>query len=374
MPLIGDFAADDVVALTITDNDGNHLALSKGEEGWVLPEAGDFPAQADKITPILEKVGELNSSRLVTKTESSHKRLQVAQDDFNRLLDIEMKDGNHHKLYVGSSGGAGATHVRADERAEVYLTSNLDSWDVNAQASNWIDALYFSVPQTATVALDLENANGVLDFKRDGDNWTMAGLGEDEQFNQDAFTTVLNQAITLRMAEPLGKDLKPEYGMDNPQAVLTVTTDIDGAASTYTLQVGAKDETDEKGSYVIHASNSPYYVKVTSYTGDNVVQKKRTDFITVPATPEAVLPVDLDTALEMVPGATVSPTLQQSPAITGAMPSAESVISETAEASPAATSAAAAPTEASPAVATATTVPKTAEPEPTATVALTATP
>ena len=370
-PLLSGFAAGDVVALTISDNDDNHIVLAKGNESWNLPEADDFPAQADKISPVLEKVGELNSNRLVTRTASSHKRLQVAEDDFNRLLDIEMKDGSHHKLYIGSSAGAGATHVRADDQPEVYLTASLDPWDANVQTSNWIDTLYFSVPQTATVALSLENAHGTFDFVRDDENWTMAGLGEDEQFNQSAFSTLLGQATTMRMAEPLGKELKPEYGLDKPQAVLTITTEIDGVATTYTAEIGAKDEEDY---YVLHVSSSPYYVRVSGYLGDGFVQKKRADLIAVPATPEAVLPVDLDTALEMVPGATVSPTLQESPEITGEVPSAEPVITVTMEASPAATPTVTAMVEASPAASTATTVLKTAEPEPTATVALTATP
>ena len=125
---------------------------------------------------------------------------------------------------------------------------------------------------------------------------------------------------------------------------------------------------------MVHVYSSPYYVRVSGYLGDGFVQKKRADLITVPATPEAVLPVDLDTVLEMVPGATVSPTLQESPEITGEVPSAEPVITVTMEASPAATPTVTAMVEASPAASTATTVLKTAEPEPTATVALTATP
>ena len=279
-PLLPDFTAGDLVELIIQDGDENRLVLGQHDNEWVLPEAGDFPVDGEKISPLLEKLKGIQTNRLVTQTEGSHKRLKVAGDDFNHLLEIELKDGNSHQLYLGSSAGAGATHVRFDGQPEVYLTDQLTSFDVNAQASAWIDPLYYTVPQTATVALTLENGNGTFEFEKDGENWTMKGLSADETFNAGAFTGLLNQATSVRMTAPIGKEEQPAFGLDEPLATVTLKTQEGEETKTYTLRVGAKS--DEDNSYIVSSSESPYFVRVAEFTGSSFVEKTRADFLEQP--------------------------------------------------------------------------------------------
>jgi hypothetical protein len=281
-PLLANIAADKVTEVIIQDGDGNRIALAKKSTGWVLPEAGDFPVTQENITTLLEKVEAIKNNRLVTQTESSHKRLQVADDDFNRRIDLSFSDGTQHTLFVGSSGGASATHVRADGQPEVYLTSDIGAFDVNARASSWIETLYFTLPQTATTHLTLENGNGVFEFTRgEAESWTFAGLGEAEILNQGAVTSLVNQVSSIRMTEPIGTEEQPSFGLSEPLATVTLET----AEESYTLLVGAKDAEDN--SYILKASNSPYYVRVAAFTGDNLVNKTRPDFLEAPPTPEA---------------------------------------------------------------------------------------
>jgi YD repeat-containing protein len=286
--LVKDVSPTDVVAMTISDADGNRIALAKDGEDWVLPEAGDYPAKADSITPFLEKLAGIQTNRLVTQTEASHKRLKVAQDDFERLVEFTLADGSTNQLYVGSSAGASATHVRVDSQEEVYLTGELSSFDANTAASAWIDTLYFTVPTTATVALTLENENGTFEFENDGGTWTMAGLDEDEVFDETTLTTLINQATSVRMTEPIGTEEQASFGLDNPAAVVTLETGSTDSGQaddkTYTLRIGAKDEEDN--SYVLSSSESPYYVRISEFTANNFIQKTRDDFLAAPPTSE----------------------------------------------------------------------------------------
>ncbi len=274
-PLFTNFKAGEVTTLTLKDGDKNEVVLAKKDDAWFLSNAGDYPADGTKILPILEKVEKIKTNRLVTKTDASHKRLQVSDSDFNRLLEFKLKDGSSHKLYLGSSGGAGATYIRTDA-PEVYMTSDLSAFEVNAQPSNWIDTLYFSVPQTATTAVTLQNPNGTFEFKQTSSiSWTMKGLTESEPFNNGAFTGLLNQIISLNMLKPLGKEKQSAYGLDKPQATIKIQADKE-----YAIDIGAKDPKDE--TYVVKASNSPYYVRIAKFAGDNFTQKSRTDFIQQP--------------------------------------------------------------------------------------------
>jgi hypothetical protein len=282
-PLLPDFTPADVVSLTI-QGDGNRLNLAKNAGNWVLPEAGNYPADGEKVLPFLEKIEAAQTNRLVTQTEASHKRLKVAPDDFNRLIEMTLQDDSMYQLYLGNSGGGSATHVRVDGQSEVYLTDAVQAFEANPQASAWIDTLYFTVPQTATVALTLENENGTFEFEKEGENWTMQGLAEDETFKESGLTTLLNQATSVRMTRPIGKEEQPSFGLDAPLATVTLKTLDNDQEKTYTLRIGAKNEDDN--NYVVSSSESPYYVWVAEFTGNNFVQKTRDDFLELPPTPE----------------------------------------------------------------------------------------
>jgi len=272
-PLLPDFSAANVDSLSIADGEGNSLALAKSGDDWVLPEADDFPADEAKITPFLEKIEAVESNRLVTQTEASHQRLQVAAADFARKVDIGLSSGDSRTLYIGSSAGAGATHVRAGDAPEVYLTGELTNWDANVQPSTWIDPVYFTVPQTATISLTLENVNGKFEFTRAGEAWTMNGLTEGETLDTDAVTRLVNSLSAVRMTRPIGKTEQPDFGLDVPHAVVILET----SDETYTLWVGAKNPDDD--NYILKASNSDYYVWIAAFTGDDLTQKARTDFL-----------------------------------------------------------------------------------------------
>lgn len=282
-PLLPTYKASEVTEFSITNGEGKRLALAKNGEAWVLPEAGDYPVDGTKVTPFLEKLEKVKSNRLVTKTEASHAQLKVAKDSYESLVELKLKDGTTHQLYLGSSAGASATHIRTDDQPEVYLTGDMNSFDANANASAWIDTLYFTVPQTATVGITLENANGKFEFTKEGEKWTLKGLAAGETFNENNFFPFLNQATGLRLTEPLGKE-DSWFGADKPQATITVQTKVGDQAKSYTLEIGDKDAKDN--SYVVKASKSPYYVRIAEFTAKNFVDKKREDFLQVPPTAE----------------------------------------------------------------------------------------
>jgi len=277
--------ADRIVGLTIRDGQGQSIGLARRPNGWVLPEADDYPCKEDKVTSFLSKLVALKTDRLVTQTSGSHKRLKVSEADFERLVEFELADGTRHKLYLGTSAAAQASHMRADDQNEVYLSSNLSTWDVGTTAAAWVDTSYLSVPQDQVIALTLENASGRLDFTRiSTDTWTMQGLGAAERLDQNKVQSLVSRATSISMSQPLGKQEKAEYGLGKPSAVVTLQTrTADGASRTYTLRVGAKDDKDN--SYIVRSSESEYYVRVSEWAVNDLVQKGRQDFLELPPTP-----------------------------------------------------------------------------------------
>lgn len=282
--LFAGLEAEQITQLTISDATGKHVKFAKETGNWVLPEADDYPCQANKVPEFLEKIVALKTNRLVTQTSASHKRLKVADADFERRIELELADGTTHLLCLGSSPSYGATHVRAEGQDEVYLAS-LSPSDAGVNASNWVDTLYFSVAQDQIVALTLENENGRFEFEKDDDGtWTMKDLAADETLNENNVRSLASRPASVRMLRPLGKTEQDDYGLKEPNAVVTVETrDGEGNTKSYTIRVGAKSEEDN--SYVVISSESPYYVRVFNYTVKDFVERTRDDFLELPPTP-----------------------------------------------------------------------------------------
>jgi YD repeat-containing protein len=279
-PLFADLKTDDVVSLSITDAEGQSITVRKQAGEWVLPEADDFPADVQKITPVLEDIAALNTDRLVTRTAASHQQLQVATNDFQRRVEIAMADGTTHAFYLGSSPSYGATHFRRSDQNETYLTDALTVWDVYATPASWINTSYVSIAIEEITGLTLANKNGTFVFtKDDAGNWTMQGLAAGETADSTKITAVVRQAASVVISRPLGQDSQPSYGMDQPSAVATMQT----AEKTVTLTVGSQDPDDK--SWVVKSSESPYYVSVSSYSGEQLTAKTHADFLKVEPTP-----------------------------------------------------------------------------------------
>jgi len=282
-PLFAGVEAGQIAEVTIREAEAE-IRLVKQGETWALADAGNYPCQEGAVPELLDKLVALKADRLVTETRSSHERLKVAEDNYERLVEFSLRGGGTHALYVGTAPTYGVSHVRLDGRDEVYLVSGLSSMDVSARAANWIDTTYVTLDQSQVVALTLQNANGTFAFAKDAAGaWSMAGLGADEPLQVSAVTSLLSQLGALRMTAPLGRS-DQGYGTDSPSAVLTVrATDAEGSSVENVLIVGNKSE--DGSAYAVKWSGSPYYVHVAQYSIGQWLDYTRESFIQPPATP-----------------------------------------------------------------------------------------
>ncbi len=290
-PLLADVTTDEITRLRIADTNDNVVDLERTDEGWTLANTDGYPANSEKISTTLSSLVGLTTDRLVTSTPGSHGRLQVAEDNYVRQITLTTPDGDH-VIYLGSSAGAGATHVRLGGDDATYLTGELASWEVEARPNSWINTSYVSVPQEEVVSMTLQNASGTLTFVRDDENeWTLQDRAAEEEILSANISTLVTRATGVTLIEPLGQSEQPEYGMDAPLATLTLQTENeDGETEEYTLTLGAKD--DDTNSYYFKASNSPFYVRIASYTGDEFANKARADFLPQPAEESAAEETD----------------------------------------------------------------------------------
>jgi hypothetical protein len=274
--------ADQVVGLTLSSPGAEPVQLSKSEGGWVLPQAGDYPALADKVSELVAKIVALQAGQPVTTSGSAHARLKVAADDYERKIELALAGGAKKSLLIGTGPSYGSAHVRAGDQDQVYLASGLPVQDVATRSADWVEQAYLTIDQEQVVSFTLKNAQGTYQFEKQAAGWTMKGLKAGEALDTTVITGLLGRLGSLSLTRPLGKEDKPEYGTAKPGAVITIKTQ---AGSTYELTVGAKEAAGT--GYAVKSSESEFYVLVGEFAVKDLVEMDRAGFLVQPtATPE----------------------------------------------------------------------------------------
>ncbi len=280
-PVFANLSSADVNALTISDNGGKEVKLARKGDGWVLPEAGDYPAKNEVVSGLVDKLVALKTGRLVAQTAATYGRLQVAADNFARRLVLETAKGDQYTLYLGTAPSAGATHFRLDGQDQVYLTSDLATFDAGVEPGSFIDTAYLKIPSADIATLKIENDKGTLDFTRQGDQWALAGLPSGQALDQGTVQTLLARLSALAMTRPLGTTADPAWGLAPAKTTVTIGTQpAQGEGKTYTLLIGARDAA--ANAYYVKSSESPYYVQVAAVSLDEFTGKGISDFIATP--------------------------------------------------------------------------------------------
>ena len=134
-----------------------------------------------------------------------------------------------------------------------------------------------TAPKARKIVDELKRC-GITHFIYLPDDGTRAIL--DILLDEGQVTSILRRAVVVTMKAPLGREDQPSYGMDAPNAVVTLET----PEETVTLRVGARDA--DASSYVVKSSVSPYYVHVAEFNAKALVENGRDAFLQEPAAPE----------------------------------------------------------------------------------------
>lgn len=288
--LLPDFNRDAVTAITITNGaDGKQIRLAKLDDGtWGLADISNYPIQDVRITGLLDMLSTLNTSRLVSDNIANQRRLKVADEEYERKVEIVQGDQTI-TLYVGSSGGANATHTRLAGANEVYLNRDISGTSISTEIPTWAKTEYIAVDSTKVVSMTLTNANGTFEFEKVNDVWQMVGLADGETFNEENLTALLDKIVTFNLRKPLGKEALPEYGMESPLATVTIVvrdTLVSGEGenstgqtldTTYELVIGARYE----DGYAVKSNKSDFYVLASAFYATDFTEERREDFLVV---------------------------------------------------------------------------------------------
>ena len=233
-------AVGEVDRVLVSDGDSEVTLVRDGND-WRLPALERLPADAARVSEMLEKVAAASTGWPVTTTRGSQERFEVAADKFQRRVQLYHGDTRLAGFYLGTSPGFRQVHVRGLDQDAVY-TAQLNVSDFPVDDNDWLDQSLLAVANPRQI----EGTNFTL-VKNADDGWafTAADLpsaGELPQVDADSAARLASALSTLRV-QAVAEDAPPVDALD-------------GAG--WTLRVAGDNSVLQ---YRFHSADDEYYVQ-----------------------------------------------------------------------------------------------------------------
>lgn len=272
-PLIEAIEADDVTALRIEAAPANKkpaevIELAKTNGTWVLTAADDYPADPKKVRKVLDALLAGRIRAPIASNASNHNALEVGERVYTRKVKLTAGEKTVD-LVVGTARGT-AAHVRLNGEEQVYLARGFSAATLEETASPYIDTTYLDVE--APDQIIVTNPRGTLTLNKVEGAWAVAELPPGTPADPERITAFVGAARKLIIDRPVGKTLKPEYGLDTPLAAQVTLSKGD---KTYRYSLGAV----ESGNRYVKRDDNDWVVLIPTFAVSNLMEQVPQNFI-----------------------------------------------------------------------------------------------
>lgn len=269
----GDFSSEPLVSfvpaqldkLTVSDGD-SEVVLSKKGEQWQLNGTG-LPIAEDKLDRLLEKLKGLQTSWPVTTTSSSHERFEVSDSKMRRKISLYQGDKTVAELYIGTSPGFKKSHVRVDDRDEVYALE-FNAYDAPATTKEWLDKSLLAVKSVTKI-----KGKG-YSLSKEGESWLIDPVQEKREINTDNVDNLVKAVGAFKILDVANN--APEFTEDKQTEI---QVDNGSSYSIFLMEEGAK-----------------YYVKRTGFDQVFTLSKYEYERLTKPNLESLTTAITVDDA------------------------------------------------------------------------------
>jgi len=243
--LFKDLKAADIAQIRIVEPKST-LTLSRKEDGWVIAERGDFPADFAKVREFVvnavslkiaqsEPVGEKDRARL--NLDASATQLEFAGADGKPLakLLIGRKLFRSEPENPEKALGDGRFVMLPGDDKSVYMISD-PLLQATAKSAEWIDKRSFQIEKVKSLEVRYPGGDGWrLERAAENASWKLANQRPGEKIDPSRANAATYSLSLLDLADVAPKDASAETtGLDKPTR-LDATT-LDGLS--YTVRIG----------------------------------------------------------------------------------------------------------------------------------------
>jgi hypothetical protein len=237
------------VAKLELSGDEDTLTLVKQADGWIVEEAGGFPASAEKIDGLLDDLRTLQVRRPVVSSGRYHSAFKVADDEHEGRVRVFSDESSSPAvdLILGNSPNYQITHVRREGEPNVYEARGIAPYDVSTDSGAWIEKQLVDIDEEAIIGIAVKNAEGSFELTREDGVWIVSAPASqaDQELDQDKVLSLIRTAGSIRVEKPVGPADPAGQGLGEAEVTLTV----EGAAPV-TVQVGSKVADNDSQRYI----------------------------------------------------------------------------------------------------------------------------
>ncbi len=252
------------------------VVLKKNGADWVVASAGDFPAKKDKVEEIVKKLAAIKVRNPIATQAADHNALRVGKDTYAK--DVIVSAGSDTKKLVVGSGSGSSINVRFADSNDVYQGRGISEYQLSNQARSYVETQYVKADTDKVNALVVKNDRGELTFRKDGGKWLLEQLPAGAELDESKVTSFVAAVARLSLDRPIGKDVKPEMGLDHGVSVHVEATDNDKPL-VIDYVIGAQAGSTDQDGFYVKAKDNAFVVAATKWATESARSKSPDDFV-----------------------------------------------------------------------------------------------
>jgi len=248
------------------------LARDDGH-GWRIESASGYPADPARVDALLTKLTGISVRSPIATRATSHDALQVGERQYGRRIELTTAEGGH-ELWIGAAA-SNSVNLRLAGSPDVYGVKGLSEWSLADDARSYWNPIYVAAPLAEITALDVQNAQGPLHFRRNESGWSLEGAPPDRSLDTKAVEDFLGSLLEVRLSEPVGTEPLPAQGLDGSLRVTWTLTSSDSSLGGGYV-VGA----EEGPSVYVKSDTHPFVVRAAKAGFERLRKARLEDFLT----------------------------------------------------------------------------------------------
>jgi Domain of unknown function (DUF4340) len=251
------------------------VELLKRDSRWRLPGYHDAPADAARVTSLLERIGKLHRGLPVATTDAAAQRFKVADDEYERRLVMSAGKQALATLYLGNSPGVRKSYARTSADTSVHAVE-LAAVDLNTAASDWFDQGLLARDEKSIARIDAAGAGGTGFTLRRGAKdanpaWQAQGLPGDKAVDAAKADALARAIANFRVHAILATAAQAEWQQDAPVLRLTLE-DAQGKSVSWVL---SKPKSGD--FHVLKTSDQAWFFEVKDWSARSLLDAAAQD-------------------------------------------------------------------------------------------------
>lgn len=179
------------------------LTLRQKNASWYINN-GDLPADPEKVTLLLDKIEALHTTWPVANSKAAATRFEVAENNFQRKVQIFSDDTELGALYVGTSPSFNRAHIRRHGDDDIYALA-INIHDMPATQDAWLQRNLLQpqseIQRISSGDVHLDKKDGHWRLRNGTSDTAGAARADQPPLETEALVSALKDLMVLGVAD-----------------------------------------------------------------------------------------------------------------------------------------------------------------------------